>query len=137
MEFEIAVVDEVPARATKYILHGTPIERGAAMTEPYSDRPDFRGAMDWSDDEIRRMARVAGKTWQPLPLHVSGDRPYATIIGAMKGTPADWPALRVRIEHGDFIHAFVEERDAGCGRAGAGGHCCTRAARPGLNSHRR
>jgi predicted amidohydrolase YtcJ len=107
MQFEIGAVDTTPVTATKYILDGTPIERGAALTQPYSDRPGTSGTMDWSDDEIRNMVRVAAKSRKPLLLHVSGDRPFATIFSAMDATPADWPTLRVRIEHGDFIKAYV------------------------------
>jgi predicted amidohydrolase YtcJ len=109
MQFEIGAVDEAPATATKYILDGTPIERSAALTQPYNDRPDTSGTMDWSDDEIRNMVNVAARTHRPLLLHVAGDRPYATIFGAMNATTAHWPALRVRIEHGDFIKAYVAD----------------------------
>jgi predicted amidohydrolase YtcJ len=109
MQFEIGTVDEAPATATKYILDGTPIERGAALRQPYSDRPGTSGTMNWSDDEIRNMVRVAAKSRKPLLLHVAGDRPFATIFSAMNATPADWPALRVRIEHGDFIKAYVDD----------------------------
>lgn len=42
MEVELNEVPGAPRRPTKYISDGTPIERDAALREPYSDRPDRR-----------------------------------------------------------------------------------------------
>lgn len=92
---------EGPA-ASKYILDGTPIERSAAMIAPYADAPDARGALNYTVAEIEGMVRDAADPGAgQLHVHAVGDRAISAVLDAMERTPADWPARRVRIEHGD------------------------------------
>jgi predicted amidohydrolase YtcJ len=103
MDVQLARVNEAPRFAVKYIIDGTPIERGAAMTSDYADRRGQRGRLNFTEAEIKRMFEVAARTNQPLLLHVVGDQALDTVFAAMKSVPADWPRLRVRIEHGDGL----------------------------------
>ena len=91
------------AYPVKYVLDGTPIERSVATAEPYADRADTRGQMNYTAQEIESMVRSAAEGRQQLLVHAVGDRTMETLLAAMERTPADWPARRVRIEHGDLI----------------------------------
>ena len=103
MNLELGRVNDAPRGAVKYIIDGTPVERGAAMISDYADRRGHRGRLNYTEAEIRRMFEVAARTNQPLLLHVVGDQALDTVFAAMKSVPADWPRLRVRIEHGDSL----------------------------------
>lgn len=91
---------------TKWILDGTPIEYGAYMREPYADRPDTRGKLDWSPTDIRRILDHALKTGVPVALHMCGDATAEVVLNQMRSLApaAVWRKQRlVRIEHGDGL----------------------------------
>jgi predicted amidohydrolase YtcJ len=113
---------------TKYFLDGTPIERGAALREEYSDQPraDTRGALatpatsreappdrtpagqvfghlDWDGAAVRDMLARARASHDPLHLHIAGDVQIATLLDEMARLGGDWTSERVVIEHGDGI----------------------------------
>jgi predicted amidohydrolase YtcJ len=106
---------------TKYFLDGTPIERGAALHEPYSDQTiahDDRvragslresgrahGHVDWDAAAIRDMLAHARASHDPLHLHIAGDFQIVTLLDEMARLGGDWSAERVVIEHGDGIVA--------------------------------
>ena len=112
MDLRMGEVDPSPRGPVKYILDGTPIERGAAMRADYADRPGHRGALDYSEADIQRIVSIAATTRQPTLLHIAGDLGVEKVFAAMRATPADWPALRLRIEHGDFIGGFADDAKA-------------------------
>jgi len=109
IQFNIGTIEEHPAMPQKYVLDGTPVERGAAIREGYADRPGSFGRMNYTDDELRRILEIAARGDQPLLLHIAGDAALEKVFAIMRTIPADWPALRVRIEHGDFIDRFVDD----------------------------
>ena len=94
---------EVPTRpvfqsggAVKFILDGTPIERGAALrTAAYADgskgRENFR--------DLAPFVKLAVDNDQQLLFHAAGDRTVASALKAF-GTAA---LKRPRIEHGDGL----------------------------------
>jgi predicted amidohydrolase YtcJ len=111
---------------TKYFLDGTPIERGAALREPYSDQAAARseqavvsrdernpstsrarvhGRVDWDAAAIRDMLTHARASHDPLHLHIAGDVQIATLLDEMARLGGDWSAERIVIEHGDGISA--------------------------------
>jgi predicted amidohydrolase YtcJ len=107
------VTDE-PAGPVKYILDGTPMERGAAMRADYSDAAGHRGRINYDDSEIARMLRAAATTDKPLLVHVSGDASLEKLFSIMRGAPVDWKTKRVRVEHGDWAGEFMDDaRDLG------------------------
>jgi predicted amidohydrolase YtcJ len=111
MDFRMAPFDGSPAPyPVKYVLDGTPIERTMATIEPYADRPETRGQMNYPAQEIEAMVRDAASGKRHLLVHAVGDRTVDALLGAMERTPADWPALRVRIEHGDALTPELAER---------------------------
>ncbi|HEU4670106.1 MAG TPA: amidohydrolase [Dyella sp.] len=90
----------------KWILDGTQVERGAYLREPYSDRPGWRGHLNWSPRDIRRILAHSLDTGMPVALHVAGDGTAAVVFAQMRSlAPASvWRARRlVRIEHGDGL----------------------------------
>ncbi|MFZ2491145.1 MAG: amidohydrolase family protein, partial [Thermoanaerobaculia bacterium] len=103
--------DASPSRwPVKYILDGTPIERSVATIEPYADRPDSRGQINYSEPEIEAMVRDAAKGERQLLVHAVGDRTIAMLFDAMERVGADWPARRVRLEHGDLTNHALAAR---------------------------
>ncbi len=116
---------ELPARdparpaltlsGTKWILDGTPMERGAAVRSAYAD--GGHGRLNFSQGEIQALLReIYARADQPL-LHVSGDATLVTVLDAMQAvaTPAAWQALRPRIEHGEGLAPDLMARAAGFG----------------------
>ena len=101
IDFRMAPFDSSPGSLpVKYILDGTPIERGGAMRQPYADAPGHRGRMNYSLEEIDTMVRDAAATGRQLLVHVAGDAAAAAVLAAMKKYDDDkWPSRRVRLEH--------------------------------------
>lgn len=104
VDFRMAPYGPPPGRfPVKYILDGTPFERSAAMREPYTDRTGTDGGINYSQSDIESMIRDASLGERQLLLHTVGDRTLAVVLRAMARMEVDWPALRVRIEHGDML----------------------------------
>jgi predicted amidohydrolase YtcJ len=100
----------------KWILDGTPVERGAAMTVPYADAP-VAGTLNFSRDTIAKMLEDAdGRGEQPM-FHAVGDEAIDAMLDAMDATggAARWNGKRVRLEHGDMATAaqLVRLRELG------------------------
>jgi predicted amidohydrolase YtcJ len=93
----------ITVSGTKWILDGTPMERGAATRAAYAD--GSHGRLNFSQREIEALLRESfNRKDQPL-LHVSGDATLAAMLDAMQAiAPADaWHPLRPRIEHGEGL----------------------------------
>ncbi|MFN2442304.1 MAG: amidohydrolase, partial [Thermoanaerobaculia bacterium] len=101
IDFRMAPFDPSPGSLpVKYILDGTPIERGGAMRQPYADAPGHRGRMNYSLEEIDAMVRDAAPGGRQLLVHVAGDAAAAAVLAAMqKYDDGSWPKRRVRLEH--------------------------------------
>lgn len=101
IDFRMAPFDPTPSSMpVKYIIDGTPIERGGAMRHPYSDAPNHRGRMNYSPEEIDAMVRDAARGGRQLLVHVAGDAAAAAVLEAMKRhDDGAWPSRRVRLEH--------------------------------------
>jgi hypothetical protein len=95
----------VTVSGTKWVLDGTPIERTAAMREPYADRPDTSGQMYFSQHDMEDMLRESLQNNDQLLLHIVGDRTIETFLNAMDATGGTgvWAKRRVRFEHGDGL----------------------------------
>ena len=95
----------VTASGVKWILDGTPIERSAAMMEPYADVPYSRGKLDFSEKEMEQILRDSLARNDQLMCHVVGDRTARNFVTALNATGGKqvWSKRRLRIEHGDGI----------------------------------
>jgi len=96
----------VRASGIKWILDGTPIERGAALRKDYNDRKGWRGTLNFDKAEIEKIVRESLQFDQPLLLHCVGDRACEAVFDAMEKVgegKVNWKEKRVRIEHGEVV----------------------------------
>ncbi|MDQ3374824.1 MAG: amidohydrolase [Acidobacteriota bacterium] len=104
---------KVRASGIKWVLDGTPYERGAALRQPYQDRPDWRGRLNFPESEIPEMVRESLRFKQQILFHCAGDRTIELVLDALEAVGAgkiDWRQKRVRIEHGDGVSGDLIER---------------------------
>jgi predicted amidohydrolase YtcJ len=89
----------------KWILDGSPLERGAFLLEDYTDRPGWRGRSNYSGTQLREILSGALTSRYQVALHTVGDAEADMLIRIMgELAPATrWRSVRVRIEHGDGI----------------------------------
>jgi predicted amidohydrolase YtcJ len=107
---------KVTASGVKWILDGTPFERGAALRESYNDQPNFAGKLDFPETEIPKMVKESLALRQQLLVHCAGDKPIELLFKAMESEKqTDWTGMRWRIEHGDGLtkNLFPEAKDLG------------------------
>lgn len=95
----------VTASGIKWVLDGTPFERGAAMRMPYRDRPEWSGRLNFPESEIAAMVKESLEFKQPILFHCAGDKAAEAVLRTLEGygDKVDWAAKRVRIEHGDGV----------------------------------
>ena len=100
----------ITVSGTKWILDGTPMERGAAMRPAYPD--GSHGRLNFSQREIEALLREIFTRGDQALLHVSGDATLATVLDAMQavGSADAWRAMRPRIEHGEGLAPDLVER---------------------------
>ncbi|MEQ8935885.1 MAG: amidohydrolase [Amphiplicatus sp.] len=92
-------------RAVKLYVDGALGSRGAALSEPYSDRPETSGLLLMQEDEALAMMTKAKNAGVQVATHAIGDRGnglvldwYETVIGG------EGPSPRWRIEHSQILH---------------------------------
>ncbi len=92
-------------RGVKYILDGTPVERGALLRAPYQDQPGWRGLADFSSAQVESMLRAALQQGDQPLFHCAGDSAPRLVLSSMRalGDARTWRPLRLRVEHGDGI----------------------------------
>jgi predicted amidohydrolase YtcJ len=91
---------------TKWILDGTPIERGMLLSADYADKPGAKGFRNFPDADLREFLRRALAAHEQPMLHAVGDGAIGGLLDALEGTGGDaWKPLRPRIEHGDMLQA--------------------------------
>ena len=108
-------------RAIKYYADGALGSRGAALFEPYADRPDTTGLIQIGEQEIVPLYQQALRAGIQIATHAIGDRGNASVMEwyqqALAGiAPADRPNgedVRWRIEHAQILrpsdyHWFVD-----------------------------
>ena len=98
-------------RAIKYYADGALGSRGAALFEPYADRPDTTGLMQITGEEIVPLYEAALRGGIQIATHAIGDRGNASVAEwyqqALNTVPAgDRPHgadVRWRIEHAQIL----------------------------------
>ncbi|MEJ7643931.1 MAG: amidohydrolase family protein [Chryseolinea sp.] len=88
---------------TKWLLEGTPLEQGSAELEPYPNRPDWYGRINYSMDEIESMCKDALARKDQIHFHINGSMTIGKVLDLMSSMNVDWKAVRPRFEHGDQI----------------------------------
>ena len=98
-------------RAIKYYADGALGSRGAALFEPYADRPDTTGLMQITGEEIIPLYEAALRGGIQIATHAIGDRGNASVAewyaAALEATPAserpNGADVRWRIEHAQIL----------------------------------
>ncbi|MBU1345994.1 MAG: amidohydrolase [Alphaproteobacteria bacterium] len=98
-------------RAIKYYADGALGSRGAALFEPYSDRPDTTGLMQITEAEIVPLYEAALRGGIQLATHAIGDRGNGSVASwyasALENVPAselpNGTDVRLRIEHAQIL----------------------------------
>lgn len=93
----------VTVSGTKWMLDGTPIERGAWLTKSYKDMPAQNGKFNFTKAEIKNiLADLQARKDQPM-FHIVGDASINYILTELEKSPSTWNNKRVRFEHGDAL----------------------------------
>jgi predicted amidohydrolase YtcJ len=103
----------VTVSGIKWVLDGTPIERGAALRDDYADRPGWYGRLNFPERDIATMLKESLELQQQLLLHAVGDKTADVVFDAMEtinGGNVDWKSKRLRIEHGEGVIADLIPR---------------------------
>ncbi len=100
--------DRLTSSGIKWLLDGTPIERSAALREPWADFPGT-GHFNVTDGELAQLVQqsLAGpRVRDQLIVHTFGDRAIDKVLSELELAAPDvvWNLRRPRIEHGDMIH---------------------------------
>ena len=98
-------------RAIKYYADGALGSRGAALFEPYADRPDTTGLMQITEQEIVPLYQAALRGGIQVATHAIGDRGNASVAEwyqqALNAVPAaerpHGEDVRWRIEHAQIL----------------------------------
>ena len=72
----------VDARTVKFLLDGVPVQRTAALIEPYADMPDVRGDLQVDEAILREAAARLDALGFQLHMHTIGDRAVRAALDA-------------------------------------------------------
>jgi hypothetical protein len=106
--------DRLTWSGIKWLTDGTPIERSAALREPWADFPGT-GRFNVTAAELRQLVRrslLGLPVASQLLTHAVGDRALDNVLGELDRSAPDfvWRLLRPRLEHGDLLHPEQVER---------------------------
>lgn len=98
----------VITRAIKLYIDGALGSRGAALSEPYSDRPDTSGLFLMKPDKAAALFEQAINAGIQINTHAIGDRGNTVLLDWYANTFAAHPDkndTRWRIEHAQILHS--------------------------------
>lgn len=101
----------IVTRAVKVYADGALGSRGAALSEPYADRPDTSGLLLTSHDDMAPLLKSALKDGVQIATHAIGDRANKLVLDwyeeAFNAVPPEERKVanpRWRIEHAQILH---------------------------------
>ncbi len=95
----------IVTRSVKLYVDGALGSRGAALSEPYSDRPDTAGLLLMQEGEALAMMRMAKNAGVQVATHAIGDRGNKLVLDWYEAVISnDEPSPRWRIEHSQILH---------------------------------
>lgn len=100
---KISTLPLVTVSGTKWLMEGTPDEEYAEQFEPYPNRPNWYGKMNYTMPEVEKMIREAVNRHDQLMFHIVGDKSVGKLLDLMEKMNIDWKPLRPRFEHADKI----------------------------------
>jgi predicted amidohydrolase YtcJ len=95
-------------RAIKISADGALGSYGAALLEPYADRPDTRGLLTTPPEEVYQQTLEASKAGFQTCIHAIGDRANREVMNIFERVQSEIPgarALRMRNEHAQILDA--------------------------------
>jgi predicted amidohydrolase YtcJ len=93
----------------KFVLDGG--VEAAALSEPYTDRPDYRGELMWDPGELTSALAACTQRGWPVGTHAMGDHAVAVLLDAIRAArPPSGAALVV--EHGGLIAGRIADAAA-------------------------
>ncbi|HEV7377699.1 MAG TPA: amidohydrolase [Pyrinomonadaceae bacterium] len=103
--------NHLTVRTIKVVLDGALGSRGAALLEPYSDKPDTSGFLTQKEEELLPMLEDALRQGIQVETHAIGDRANRTILDlyekAMATVPPEQRKIREprwRVEHAQIVN---------------------------------
>ena len=100
---KISTLPLITVSGTKWLMEGTPDEEYAEQFEPYPNRPNWYGKMNYTIPEVEKMIREAVNRHDQLMFHIVGDKSVGKLLDLMEKMKIDWKPLRPRFEHADKI----------------------------------
>lgn len=96
----------------KYVIDGTPGEGNALRKQPYHDRGNGNGRLNYPPDTLRKIFREALSTRRQLLMHITADSSFGIVLKLMAetGSAAQWKEVRPRIEHNTVGPISPEQR---------------------------
>jgi len=106
-----AFENRLTVRTIKVVLDGALGSRGAALLEPYSDKPETSGFLTQKEEELLPMLEEALRQGIQVETHAIGDRANRTILDlyekAMAAVPLEQRKIREprwRVEHAQIVN---------------------------------
>ena len=100
---KISTLPLITVSGTKWLMEGTPDEEYAEQFEPYPNRPNWYGKMNYTIPDVEKMIREAVNRHDQLLFHIVGDKSVGKLLDLMEKMNIDWKPLRPRFEHADKI----------------------------------
>ena len=100
---KISTLPLITVSGTKWLMEGTPDEEYAEQFEPYPNRLNWYGKMNYTITEVEKMIREAVNRHDQLMFHIVGDKSVGKLLDLMEKMNIDWKPLRPRFEHADKI----------------------------------
>lgn len=97
--------DRLNVRSFKVYADGALGSRGAALREPYSDKPGHYGAMITPPDSLDYLAAKIAQSEFQMNSHAIGDSANIAVLRAYKGALEGQSNRRWRVEHAQIIPA--------------------------------
>lgn len=95
-------------RSVKITVDGALGSRGAALLEPYSDKPESKGLLIIKEPTIQAITELALKHGFQVAAHAIGDHANRVVLNAYEKAMANMPFAddpRLRIEHAQILDA--------------------------------
>ena len=85
----------------KYVIDGSPGEGNALRREPYHQRGNGNGRLNYPIDTIKQILREALASDDQLIMHMTADSSFSIVLALMQevGNGEQWRPKRVRFEH--------------------------------------
>ncbi len=95
--------DKLSIRSIKIQIDGALGSRGAALDEPYSDRPESTGLLLHTPENTEAMTKFAMENGFQVNTHAIGDKGNRLLLDIFAKYP-QYRNLRNRVEHAQIVH---------------------------------